>query len=83
MEKKDIEIFIRGCVQKNQQLHPGAFSDLILKSIETAKALATAYWQHRTDSEVRRDANANVTQADYEVWVKTEFLKIKGPELCN
>jgi hypothetical protein len=56
-------------------LHPVAFSNPIIKSINIAKEVAREYWQHRTGDEIKRDTCAKVAYTDYEEWVKKSFLK--------
>lgn len=83
MKKDDIETIIRGHVRQNFIGHPTVFPDTIIDILTLAKDLAQGYWDHRTNDEIKRDAEANFTFPDYYSCVVGEMTLIKHQMLYN
>lgn len=83
MDKKDIELHIRKCVQQMYSQNPRVFGDNIIDNMTTYKATAQAYWDIRAYGEIERDRQAGVTAADYELWIKNELYRLKTTDQGN
>jgi hypothetical protein len=75
--KEAIEKLIRGYIRKNVDEQPSAFPDSLIDLLTTAKALAVAYWDHRTAKEIERDEQAGITELEYQQWVIDELISLK------
>lgn len=76
MKKHDIETIIRYLFRDN-------YPDQIVAAIDTAKEVAKGYWDVRTSEEEQRDAEAEVTLQDYEMWCGTELTALKKEAINN
>ena len=81
--KETIEQMIRGYIRQNVLEQPECFPANYIELSTIGKATALAYWDHRTNNEIKRDKQAGVTESDYKNWVIDELLSIKKAVLNN
>jgi hypothetical protein len=77
MKRENIEQVIRELFRQNYSLYPDSYSDTPSAAIKSAKTVALGYWDNRTDEEIERDEQAEVTDQDYENWVVSELVNLK------